>query len=180
MARGAVPRARQGHRFTRARGAPSVRDAGRVAPRVNVPRPRPDRRGSAAAQGLDSGTIASNNRQGRGDLACPGGFEPPTYGLEGRCSIRTELRAGGRRGRRYSDFGVISRPARNPWCQNGAAFRRFWRKRREPGEAAPAASGPEADARGREPDPSGAPPGRIRPRSRDRMARTHGPSARRS
>ena len=31
---------------------------------------------------------------GTGQLACPGGFEPPTYGLEGRCSVRAELRAG--------------------------------------------------------------------------------------
>ena len=27
-------------------------------------------------------------------MACPEGFEPPTYGLEGRCYYPTELRAG--------------------------------------------------------------------------------------
>jgi hypothetical protein len=27
------------------------------------------------------------------EVACPGRFELPTYGLEGRCSIRAELRA---------------------------------------------------------------------------------------
>src|SRR6184192_4610835 len=30
------------------------------------------------------------------ELACPAGFEPATHGLEGRCSVRAELRAGGR------------------------------------------------------------------------------------
>src|SRR5438477_1719343 len=27
------------------------------------------------------------------ELACPAGFEPATHGLEGRCSVRAELRA---------------------------------------------------------------------------------------
>src|SRR5207247_9055719 len=31
--------------------------------------------------------------RGRRRLACPGGLNPPTYGLEGRCSIRAGLRA---------------------------------------------------------------------------------------
>ena len=73
---------------------------------------------------------AQTDRRAQRAVVCPGGFEPPTYGLEGRCSVRAELRADGWRKRRYIGSAITSRLAASSRCRNCAGFPRLSRRRR--------------------------------------------------